>query len=359
MLEDLACCRHGAQRIVVARARCAEDRHDAVAVELVQQAGVGEHDVDHRPEIAVEQLDDVFGHQALRQFREASDIREHHGRRLTRAAEHDRFWIFEQRVHHMRREVTFERPRDALALLRLRQVFGGERAALGEIVEHDGRAEAAACRPADPEERDLQDDMAADEVVACDFELHARLGLALVAFEQRREPWQPRVEDTRVAADEGRCGESERELRRAVELADRVLRVQHHDARRYRFEDLVVLRLDRRLLAQAAAQVLVEARVVDRDRGLVGDRAEQLRVVVREPVGPDPRVDVDDADDAVAVRDRHADDRTDVQRAHAGRRVKGRIVLRVGRHHGFARAEDALDDRAAHGERRRADVARI
>jgi len=60
------------------------------------------------------------------------------------------------------------------------------------------------------------------------------------------------------------------------------LRVEHDDARRDRLEDLVGLPLDAGELGEALREIVVETRVVDGDRGLVGDRREQRLARLRE-----------------------------------------------------------------------------
>ena len=74
---------------------------------------------------------------------------------------------------------------------------------------------------------------------------------------------------------------------------------------------------------------LVQARALDGDRREVGERRQQVEVLLREGPDVERRVDVDDADDRVAVPERRAHGRADL--LHADRHARARSARRSGR----------------------------
>jgi hypothetical protein len=124
----------------------------------------------------------------------------------------------------------------------MHQILGLQRAAVGQVVQYDGRAHAAVGEVANPEECDLEHDGTAYEMRSSDLGLKSRVAARLKLIEQRGESGQPRVEQAGVAADDGRGRQAERHLRRSIELRDALLCVQDDHARRDRLQDLVVLR---------------------------------------------------------------------------------------------------------------------
>ncbi len=70
-------------------------------------------------------------------------------------------------------------------------------------------------------------------------------------------------------------------------------------------QNLLVLRLLEVVIR--LAQVGVESRVLDSDRGLVGEPREHLKVRLAEDVGRAVRIDVEHAEISIAPEDRDAD----------------------------------------------------
>jgi hypothetical protein len=78
---------HRPDRVVRAADRRSEYRHDPVADELVEGALLGEDLLDHRPEVVVEELDDLLRLQALADGGEVADVGKEDRHRLSGAAQ--------------------------------------------------------------------------------------------------------------------------------------------------------------------------------------------------------------------------------------------------------------------------------
>ena len=85
-------CGHGARRVVLVRDGRAEQRHDAVAGELVHRAFVAVHRLHQVAEAAVHDGVQVFRVETRRQRGEARDVGEEHGHLLALALEGAARW---------------------------------------------------------------------------------------------------------------------------------------------------------------------------------------------------------------------------------------------------------------------------
>ena len=105
-----------------------------------------------------------------------------------------------------------------------------------------------------------------------------------------------------------------------------------------------------RASSSARAQVLrEEARVLDRDRRLIGEGAERRELVLEAHAGAKARLDVERADrpsDRRSAPDRDARDRLDHQLMHAHGLREALVVARARRDDGLAPFHDALGDGA-------------
>src|SRR6185503_16305490 len=98
-------------------------------------------------------------------------------------------------------------------------------------------------------------------------------------------------------------------------------------------------------------------RLEDRARHL-DERAEQL-AVRGEEVALAPVLEVDERRDAAVRRDRHAQDRARLERAHRREVAEERIVERVREQHRLARPDHALEQPAAELPALALEVARL
>ena len=90
---------------------------------------------------------------------------------------------------------------------------------------------------------------------------------------------------------------------------------------------------------------LVLAGVVDRNGRQVGDRLQELLVLLLEDRGAEGVVDVDGADDLTLGHKRHRDDRAQVLKDHRLLALEAVVEAGVGRHDRLARRHHVLDDR--------------
>ena len=100
--------------------------------------------------------------------------------------------------------------------------------------------------------------------------------------------------------------------------------------------------------ARRATEVLGQARVLDRDRGDVGELAEHARGVLVERAAAQAMVDVDAARDRAALAQRHREDGAQAQGGDGGRHPEPLVDAGIHGHHGLAGLGRALGDRPAH-----------
>jgi hypothetical protein len=97
--------------------RRAEDRHEAVAEEFVDEAAVSVDRLDHEGEVGIEELDNLFGLLVARVRREVPDIEKHHADLARLAREVRR--TCKQTIDDGWRNVLAEEVGDAIARGRL------------------------------------------------------------------------------------------------------------------------------------------------------------------------------------------------------------------------------------------------
>ncbi|KYF92489.1 hypothetical protein BE20_11560, partial [Sorangium cellulosum] len=106
----------------------------------------------------------------------------------------------------------------------------------------------------------------------------------------------------------------------------------------------------------AAAQVVDEPRVAQRERDLVGEGEEQVDVVGGEAGAPEAVVEVERAEHAVRRADRHGDHGAEPHGVHRRVLAEPRIVLGVHGDDGLLRRDGALGDAVAELEVAPADL---
>ena len=103
-------------RVILVEDRGAEDRHDPVAEELVEDALFLERRVDHQGVELVQERDDLLGTEPLGEGGEAPHVAEEHGHVTTLLLEHDLLGVLEDLVHHLSGHVAGEGVLDHLLL---------------------------------------------------------------------------------------------------------------------------------------------------------------------------------------------------------------------------------------------------
>jgi hypothetical protein len=103
-------------------------------------------------------------------------------------------------------------------------------------------------------------------------------------------------------------------------------------------------------LVVGRARLLVQARVLERDGGLVGERDEERQVAPGEDAALEAVVQVERAEPARADADGHAGDRAQVERAGIAVRPDARVLVGVRAHDRLAARGHLLRDAARHLE---------
>ena len=100
---------HGAHGVVLVRHRVAEENLDLLADVLVQRAAILEHDLRHRVQVGVQQVDQLFGLVALGDRREPPHVHEGYREVLPPRRQRHRQVAGHDRIGELGRQVALQR----------------------------------------------------------------------------------------------------------------------------------------------------------------------------------------------------------------------------------------------------------